>query len=113
MNFNINHFHYLSHPYTSYGSKSHNLFNSIKLAEHLKIEHQISLINVIDVLPRGLDNDAAMKKCIKILESCDAVIFCPGWKESKGCIEEYAWAKTNKLTMYEVLESRKIVRLEA
>ena len=61
--------YYLSHPYT--GNEAENIAS----ARRKKVKLQAS--------------------CIFLLKDCDAMILCDGWQDSKGCQEEYAYAKDN------------------
>ena len=42
-----------------------------------------------------LTHAEVMEKAIFLLKDCDAMILCAGWQDSKGCQEEYVYAKEN------------------
>ncbi len=46
-------------------------------------------------LDEVLTHAEVMEKAIFLLKDCDAMILCDGWQDSKGCQEEYAYAKEN------------------
>lgn len=93
--------YYISHPYTSHGVPEQNLINAIKAELHIRSKHDVPTVNPILILPKGLSDEVAMEKCYHFLKSCDAIIMCPEWKLSKGCVQEHRWALDDKIPVYE------------
>ena len=89
--------YYLSHPYT--GNETENIAS----ARRKKVMIQASCMDalVINPLDFFLDLDEVLthaevlEKAIFLLKDCDAMILCAGWQDSKGCQEEYVYAKEN------------------
>ena len=83
---------YLSHPY---GGKEENrekaaaiakMYREIWAAEGKDYE----IINPLDYLaPFDLPEWQMLRLAVDLLKSCDAVLFAPGWKHSRGCRMEH------------------------
>ena len=102
--------YYISHPYTSYGDL---IENQEKAREIERILHELFGIQVINpiLLPLGNDNETAMSKCRHLYNACDAIIFCPGWDKSRGCAEEFKWARQDRKPMF-LFNDRQVKPLE-
>ena len=83
--------YYLSHPCTSYGVKKENIADARRAGLILKVKYGICVVNPIVIMPDSCSEEEAMRKCRKLYEACDEVIFCENWRNSKGCSEEYGW----------------------
>lgn len=92
--------YYLSHPYTSYGEPVQNLADASHRHVELVHYHGIKIVNPVTILPFGLNNEVAMEKCRYLYDACDAIIMCPGWVNSRGCKEEFWWAKNDGKPIY-------------
>ena len=53
------------------------------------------------VLPQGFEHHEYMKICFSMIDVCDAIFLLPNWKNSKGAIMEYEYAKEKKKTIYQ------------
>jgi len=53
------------------------------------------------ILPEGFDYEDYMKVCYAMIDTCDAILLLPDWKESNGAVREryYGWA--TKKIMFE------------
>lgn len=52
-------------------------------------------------VPKGAGRIWHLGESIKMMERADAVYFCPGWEEAKGCKIEYEICKTYNLKILE------------
>ena len=89
--------YYLSHPYT--GNETENIASARrKKVMILASFTDALLINPLDFflgIDEVLTHAEVMEKAIFLLKDCDAMILCAGWQDSKGCQEEYVYAKEN------------------
>ena len=98
---------YLSHPY---GGK---LENRIKAARLARVYREIwdaegkedfEIVNPLEEL-RGLagkkTEEEILQEAIKLMKTCDAVFFAPGWQASNGCLKEHAAALLH-MPMYHI-----------
>ncbi len=92
--------YYLSHPYTSYGDPIQNQLSAAGIQMELSLKYGIHMINSIVLLPFGMTDELAMKKCRDLYNACDAIIFCLGWEQSIGCREEHKWAINDRKSIY-------------
>ncbi|MBP2856149.1 DUF4406 domain-containing protein [Dickeya oryzae] len=56
------------------------------------------------VLPGGLTHDAYMRICIPMLLEAEAVLFLPGWRDSRGAQIEFEHASGKGLHLFEILD---------
>lgn len=92
--------YYMSHPYTSIGDPKENKKMAAMIQELLVAIYEIDIVNPILMIPEGMDDTAAMEKCRHLYNACDAVILCPDWNKSKGCITEERWAQEDMKPTY-------------
>lgn len=90
--------YYLSHPYT--GNEAYNVKESEVFATLLAKEYPNSLIiNPLTAMVHtgyaNLPYDSILKQCLELLSFCDSIIMSGDWKNSKGCMAEYNYAKEN------------------
>lgn len=57
----------------------------------------ISPIHQLGFLYDQISYVDGLKKCLALLERCDAVIFSGDWQHSRGCMAEYAYALANRI----------------
>lgn len=96
-----NKLYYLSHPFTTYGSREENIQSASHIECLLMYEHGATCLNPV-VLPLGTESDECMAKCRKLYDICDVVLLSPGWQHSEGCRQEYMWAIEDGKPMFEV-----------
>lgn len=99
---------YISHPYT--GNEKQNIEDAEKIAVELAKKYPDTLfINPIATMKHngiaGREYKAIINDCLELLGHCQAVIFCEGWQNSKGCMTEYGYAKGMGVFIYESVES--------
>lgn len=46
---------------------------------------------------------------LALLAACDAIIMLPGWRESRGCCEEYDVAEARKMQILNWDEARQVI----
>ena len=66
-------------------------------------------INPVNIVPEDANWNDAMRQCIKVLVTCDAVMLLPDWCESKGATLEVAIARN--LDMPQFTQSLKYSKL--
>lgn len=92
---------YISLPITGY-----DLQERKRYAENVKNRLQQiytdgEIITPFDVNPDPtLPYRELMERCVEALVKCDAVYFCDGWKNSKGCNIEYKAASEHNKEMF-------------
>lgn len=64
-------------------------------------------VRPLTLIPECMPGYEAMKRCMLLLASCDAIVMCGDWKQSEGCKIELQAAKTNGL---EVLHYEQVVK---
>lgn len=80
---------YISIPITG-----HDIEKQKQKAEHIKkeIPHSVSPFDIVE--DNGQTYGYFMGKDIEyLLDHCDTIFLCDGWKKSRGCILEYCAAK--------------------
>ena len=89
---------YLSHPY---GGKEENRERAAAIAKFYrelwvaegKDYELIDPLAYLAPLSEGVPEWQMLKLAVKLLKSCDAVLFADGWKHSRGCRLEHFAAK--------------------
>ena len=93
---------YLSHPY---GGKEENreaaaavakMFREIWAAEGKDYEI-VNPLEYLAPLADGFQEWEILKLAVNLLKSCDAVLFAPGWKKSRGCRMEHFAARGKEI----------------
>lgn len=86
---------YIAHPFTSNGNIDENKKKVLKYVK-LVLENgdiPICTITMFGDLYGHIDEETAMKSCLSLIESADKVMFAGDWKNSKGCLKEFEYAK--------------------
>lgn len=93
--------YYLAHPYTSktQNGERQNFLNVTRIAATL-ISKGINIYSPIThIHPIHILNEQSWQRWMDIdnifMERCDAIILCPGWKASKGCVIEMEYFKSH------------------
>lgn len=94
---------YLSHPY---GGRQENREKAAAIAKFYRDAWAAEgktdwiLINPLEYLEpfsEGVPEWQMLKLAVKLLKSCDAVLFADGWRKSRGCrLEHFAARDTGK-----------------
>jgi hypothetical protein len=99
---------YISHPYT--GNEKENIASAERIAVELAKKYpDLFFINPIATMKHegiaGRGYQVILNNCLELLGHCQAVIFTGDWKNSKGCMTEYGYAKGMGIFVYESVES--------
>ena len=99
---------YVSHPFT--GNEETNRAASMRITRELAERHpEIVFINPLAVFAAagaaGLSYEQIMAQCLALLERCDEMILCEGWKWSKGCKMEYHHAIEREIPIKKIMEA--------
>ena len=93
---------YLSHPFGGLEENREKaaavakLFREIWAAEG-KTYELVNPIEYLAPLSEGFQEWEILKLAVNLLKSCDAVLFAPGWKKSRGCRLEHFAAKGKEI----------------
>ncbi len=93
---------YLSHPY---GGKEENREKAAAIAKFYrelwaaegKPYELINPLEYLEPFSEGVPEWQMLKLAVKLLKSCDAVLFADGWKHSRGCRLEHFAAKGKQI----------------
>lgn len=84
---------YVSLPISGYDIDCRKAYAD-NIKEILGFDFKAEIITPFDVCPEtDKPYSYYMGKDIEALLECDAVYFCKGWQDSKGCMAEFAVAK--------------------
>lgn len=91
---------YVAHPYDGLQENKIKVENIIKsIIDNGSRECFISPIHAFEFLYTHLDYIKGMNHCLELLKTCDALMLCGDWQNSKGCTMEYAYAKAGGMTI--------------
>ena len=99
---------YLAHPYASAFSdiKAFNLIDAGNIA--FKIMRKYLNLTIISPLHnysffegKELKETEILKYDFRLLSRCDILILSGNWRNSKGCMSEYGYAKAKGIRIYE------------
>lgn len=90
---------YVAHPY---GGNEDNKYRVEEIVKALasaegKGTCLISPIHTFGFLYDTVSYVQGMDMCLDLLSTCDELVLCPGWENSKGCLMEYAYAKGKEI----------------
>lgn len=92
---------YIAHPY---GGKEENKQKVEEIIRKLVKDNPdmmpVSPIHALGFLYNETEYIAGMNLCLKLLQSCDKLVLCPGWQGSKGCCMEYAFAQGHGIEIF-------------
>lgn len=57
----------------------------------------VSPIHQLGAMYDDMSYIQGLNQCLELLNKCDSIFLCDGWKESKGCISEYAFARAMRI----------------
>lgn len=99
---------YLSHPYG--GSEKNRaaakdvaaLYRWAWASEKGKEDYQlINPLEILEPMTGRASEDKILKAAVELMRGCEAAIFCPGWKRSRGCrLEHYIAGKEGIQRVY-------------
>lgn len=95
---------YISHPYTGMEVKNRKSAEEIARTLAVKFPH-IIFVNPLNAM-RHLRNtkipyDAVLAQCKALLANCNGIIMAGDWKDSKGCMAEFNFAKEMQIPIWE------------
>ena len=95
---------YMAHPFNG---KESNMFISLVIASD--IHKHIPGIVIVNPLTNFAympydhnDYRTGIDACPALLDRCDVLVLTGYWKNSKGCMAEYGFAKSRELPIYEL-----------
>ena len=107
---------YISHPYT--GNERTNDYKARLIAAKLAEEYpDIVFINPLAAMRHlrytELPYETVLEQCIELLCCCEGIIMAGNWRDSKGCMKEYDFAKKVKFPIYDgIAEFKKAMENE-
>ena len=60
------------------------------------------------ILPKGMEHHEYMHICFSMIDVADLIYFLPCWKDSKGAVMEYEYAKQNGKSCTEAVRKYKL-----
>jgi hypothetical protein len=98
--------YYLAHPCTTGGksieenkNKEEELYQRI-----IRDNPGTKIIRPLTIIPKDMEHEEAMRRCFKLIEAVDGLIFPAEWNKSRGCRMENDRAK---------IEDKEIIYLKA
>lgn len=94
-----------------YGGDQYNLYRHTESVARFITSNKDTLYTFVsgvimyNHLYTALPYDEGMELCFDLLDKCDYLLLLPGWKDSKGCYCEWAYAKRCKDVMILDMES--------
>lgn len=58
-----------------------------------KAPQVINPVLLESLIPEKAQYEDIMTVCFELLKNCDVIIMMPGWEESRGCNQEYGYAR--------------------
>ena len=95
---------YMVHPFNGADA---NMYLSLVIANDIH-EHipGIVIVNPLTnfaYMPYDKNNyRKGIDTCLALLDRCDALILTGNWKDSRGCMAEYGFAKSREIPIYEL-----------
>lgn len=89
---------YISAPVSGYNIRERRMFFH-EVSESLR-DKGFETCNPLEYASDNDDYEACMKRDIRMLLDCDAIVMCDGWMESRGCKAEYYIARLCGLEVY-------------
>lgn len=84
---------YVAHPYHGEEGKKQKVEALIRdLVKKYPDVLYVSPIHALGFLYNDVDYDQGMQYCFGLLETCDELLLCEGWENSKGCNLEKEFA---------------------
>ena len=95
---------YISHPYT--GDEENNKTSAERIAAEFAQKYpDVVFINPLNAMRHlkdtGIPYEAVLEQCKTLLTKCDGIIMAGDWVRSRGCTEEYLYAKSLHMNIWE------------
>lgn len=88
---------FISGPMTNDDNYKQKFINAEKYLKSLGYVNVINPAKIETTLPTGLEHDQYLSIDIAILSKCKHIYVLNGWKDSKGAVEEVAFAGQNEI----------------
>ena len=91
--------YYLAHPLSTAGDVGENYSKERECYKRLKELPEFPAFGLIrpliclpDVRYSQTNRESAMSRCMELMNAADVLILSPGWRDSRGCYDEYCYA---------------------
>lgn len=92
---------YVAHPY---GGKENNKLAAEEIMKDLVVNDSkhvyFSPIHNFGMVYFEKEYEKGLEICLNALERCNGLILCGDWRQSKGCMGEWAYAKAKNIKIY-------------
>ena len=109
---------YLSHPYAPIKLETHTYFkevkeNNLKDAGDIAYDIMKKYTNLTIISPlhtysffegKGMEETDILRYDFRLLNNCTLLILSGYWRQSRGCMAEYGYAKARGIRIYEYVD---------
>lgn len=104
---------YLAHPYAptqnSLATKEFNLMDTGNIAYNIMLDYpNLTIISPLHVYSffegKGMEETDILRYDFRLLNNCTLLILSGYWRQSKGCMSEYGYAKAKGIRIYEYVD---------
>lgn len=94
---------YVAHPYGGKEANKQSVDTIMReLIQKDRSRIYFSPIHNFGMLYFDTEYEKGLNICLDVLDKCDVLVLCGNWRQSKGCIGEYAFAKAKNIKIYTV-----------
>ena len=94
---------YVSHPFSNKPKNKDKVEEIVRTLTLLHPENiYISPIHTFGFLYEDVSYETGLEMCFKLLDKCDKILLCDGWKNSRGCTAEALYAEFNHIEREEL-----------
>lgn len=104
---------YLAHPYSptpnSLATKEFNLMDTGDIAYNIMLDYpNLTIISPLHVYSffegKGMEETDILRYDFRLLNNCTLLILSGYWRQSRGCMAEYGYAKAKGIRIYEYVD---------